>query len=56
MGEQINEPKTMILCHQVITAGKKLLDAIGHDIPITCTDGRGKERINEPNGRERKGD
>lgn len=45
MSEQTKERNKTILCQQVITVGKKLLDAIGHDIPITCTDGRGKENI-----------
>lgn len=45
MGEQVKERDKMILCQQVITAGKKLLEAVGHDIPITCEDGRGKENI-----------
>ena len=48
MNEQIKERDKMILCQQVISAGKKLLEAIGHDIPITCVDGRGKENINKP--------
>ena len=45
MVEQVKERDKMILCQQVITAGKKLLEAVGHDIPITCVDGGGKENI-----------
>ena len=45
MVEQVKDRDKMILCQQVITAGKKLLEAVGHDIPITCVDGGGKEDI-----------
>lgn len=31
------------LCEKIIETGKEVLELRGHDIPITCEDGRGHE-------------
>lgn len=45
--EKVHDAKYLAdyaICEKIIVAGKEVLELLGHDIPITCVDGRGHEK------------